>query len=206
MTIQIALTMLESSPRLQALFGGGADSAWIADIEAGNCRPEPSIRFATLAPETPERAISLYMVEALRRAEAWCMWHYDRAALRGLDDGMVAMGRTGGLVGSLRRATEARGVRLGLTWVALAAYRAAFDSADRVHTANGFSAVSMDHLIEVRTSHLSTLLNWTVLRIADSVWQLSKGYMTGVEAQIYAAETLAFGPGYPQEADDSDAD
>ena len=132
------------------------------------------------------------------------MWHYDRAALRGLDDGMVTMGRTAGLVGSLRRATEARGLRLGLTWVALAAYRAAFDGADRVHTTNGFSAVALDQLIEVRTSHLSTLLGWTVLRIADSAWQLSKGLMTGAEAQIYAAETLAFAPGFPTEGHDND--
>ena len=205
MTMRDALAIFDQSPRIQGLFGGGADSAWL-NTPASERGHEPPIRFATLAPETPEQAIGRCMAEALRRAEAWCMWHYDRAALRGLDDGMVTMGRTAGLVGSLRRATEARGVRLGLTWVALAAYRASFDGADRVHTANGFSATALDQLFEVRTSHFSTLLNWTVLRIADSAWQLSEGYMTGVEAQIAAAEDLAFAPGYPQEADDSDAD
>jgi hypothetical protein len=205
MSMRDARALLDRSPRLQALFGGGADPAWL-NTPASERGPEPSIPVAELVPETPEQALGRYMIEALCRAEAWCMWHYDRAARRRLDDGMVTMGRTAGLVGSLRRATESRGIRSGLTWVALAAYRAAFDEADREHTKSGYSENAMDQLVEVETSHLRTLLNWTALRIADSAWQLSKGLMTGAEAQIYAAETLAYAPGYPQEADDTDAD
>ena len=84
MTMQDALAVLESSPQLQALFGGGANSAWVADIEAGNRRPEPPIRFATLAPETPEQAILSYGREALRRLHWWAGLCMDRADARGL--------------------------------------------------------------------------------------------------------------------------
>ena len=84
MTMQDALAALESSPQLQALFGGGADPAWL-NTTASERGPEPAIRFATLAtPETPEQAILSYGREALRRLHWWAGLCMDRADARGL--------------------------------------------------------------------------------------------------------------------------
>jgi hypothetical protein len=184
-----------SNGRTRAAFCGGADPGWLSAIDRGELRPEPSVRLPEFAPPSPEQRILDYLDEALKRCEAWAHWHARRAKRRGLHSSADCLSRAAGIMASLQE-------RPGLSWLADATRRAAVGVVEREFASFGFHVYVRDHLREFETSHLRTLASVTIPQIHDLQRQLSEGYLTDTEAQLAAAEELAFAPGYPpQEAE-----
>ena len=84
MSMLRALSVLERIPRLRALFCPPCDPAWLADVAAGNRRPEPRIPFPDPVPVDDTAAILAYGREALRRLHWWAGLYMDRADARGI--------------------------------------------------------------------------------------------------------------------------
>ena len=186
------------SEGIRNAFCGGADPNWLAAIERGEFEPEPRIRWPIPIPRTPEQRIADYLAEALRRAQAWCIWHACRAERRGLAASGDALSRAGGILAALHGRPSA-------SWLALTTYRATVSVTEREWAAFGFHVYVRDQLRELETSHLRTLVGVTIPTISDLQRQLREGHLSAVEAQIAAAEELAFAPGYPpQEAGSED--
>jgi len=176
--------------QMRAALCGGADPDWLAAIERGELRPEPSWPTPEYMPPTPEQRIDDYQAEALSRAEAWTRWHAGRAERRGLPASADAMSRGACILRSLQGRPSA-------SWLAARVYAAALDVTEREFAAFGFHTYVRDHLRELQSSHLKTLVNVTIRSISGLRRQLGEGYLSAVEAQIAAVEELAFAPGYP---------
>jgi hypothetical protein len=195
MTATLLETLSGCSQGIRNALCGGGDPAWLAAIERGEFRPEQRVHFAIHTPPTPGQRIGDYQAEALRRAVAWALWHARRAERRGLPASGDALSRAAGVLAAMQGRPSA-------AWLALATYRAVLGVAEREWASFGFHVYVHDHLRELETSHLRTLVGVAIPTISDIQRQLLEGYVTAVEAQIAAAEALAFAPGHPpQEAD-----
>jgi hypothetical protein len=176
--------------QVRAAFCGGADPDWLAAIERGKFRPEPSIRLPEFTPPTPEQRIADYLDEALSRAEAWCSWHAGRAERRGLPASADATSRAACILGSLQGRPSA-------SWLAARVYDAVLGVTEQEFASFGFHVIALDHMREWETSDIRILVNVTIRSIAGLRRQLGEGYLSGAEAQLAAAEELVFAPGYP---------
>jgi hypothetical protein len=203
MTTKLLAQFAAASPRVQQMFGGGADPEWLAAVESWldggpPPPPEPPIKLPPEpAPLTAEQRLARYMAEALRRAECWALWHADRAESRGLVSGPLRLLHAARLLRTLHESVLARGISASTVWLAKVIYRSALDQAEHEWADNDFREFARDQVVEVETSHLRTLTRTTVCEIADRRWQMHEGFMTEVEAQLAAADDLAFAPQCP---------
>ena len=201
MSNQIALTMLERTPRLQALFGGGADPAWLADIEAGNCRPEPRIPFPDPVRVDNNAAILSSGLEALRRLHLWAGLYMNRAEARGIPSDAPWSGQDA--MATLIEASDHLATALndgGDDSAIDAASRAVHDAIDEAKYAAMADAEASgrrgtpeyDHAIEVDESPLlSTLRGFNVIEAIRR--EARDGLCSPLQARADAANEFAFG-------------
>ena len=191
------------SPRAQAIFTACVDPEWLKLVDAwldGGPLPPPEPPY--VPPErpkpTPEQNFARWTCEVLRRAEAWARWHADRADKRCLPRGRDNLERVAAMLRMLQDAVGGRGISGSTKWITAILFRSTMEAAEREWADNGFREYARDQVCEIETSHMRTLLRTTINEIADRRWQLAEGYMDQAEAQLAAAEDLAFAPQCPK--------